>query len=1271
MKKLGLAIGVFAWAFNFGGAEVAQACFVNVAPACQKDGSTNPPTLYPQLSFYNPTSLGGTPYTDIQCCWASMYGSGSSCPVPNLPPGADGDWYKSEGTFYEIQCDGHNQVPRSNQLNDKKACAAGSVIGIDNQTLGEEIPIPGAGFSLTYSSARQVGYFSRNQISIPLYNANVDGNAVGATIGITVGNQSANNNFPPVANTNTSFTYNGLTASGSLSEFGQSATISSTFNDAPVVSPQVPYGAMVKDYPVGGYHAVFVGLGGWQISIHHAYDNANNSLELGSGETVYTAAQTVGSQLQVLSSDGTEVYNFDLSGHHLNTLTALTGSTKYTFGYNSSGFLQTITDAFSNVTTISYTGTFPTQITTPYGQVIALGVNTNGLLNAVTLPAIGSYGMTYYDANAMLHTFTKPSSEVSTFAYDTLGRLTSDSSTAGPSTTLSRTDTDYGSWQIASTSNLGRHSSYLITQTQGNLPGPSFSRTEVEPSLAQTIVSSTPQSSTSLSRIYVDAITTNYTADPRFELAVYPNVFQYQGGTGTRETDTTKSVTLNNVSNPFSINTLTTSSSLVGVGTSNSVYTGSNLTTVTTSPVGRTKTQVINNNEKITSVQNASFTPKVTGYDSRGRLSTITQGARVSTYGYDSNGFLNSIKNPMNQTTSFINDSAGRPLTQKLPDNRVITYTYDSSGNVTSITPANNILHELDYNLMNFLSNYKAPSLGSGMLNTVYTYNNDRQITQIQRPEPAQTLVYHQDPTTAQLNSITSGSATFSFTYNSQMDQLYSATSPDNVTSTLTYNGALVSIDASSGQGKGTINLNYDNLLHLVSTQIGKGTTYSFLYDNDELLTKAGTETITRSPSTGLISATKIGNATEAYSYSPTFGETASYTAKYSTTALLSETYLRDKLGRITSNTVVRGTGASNVYTYNYDVSGRMTDVILNGTTISHYGFDSNSNVNQVVKASGTTVPTYDAEDRLVTYGTLSFTYNLNGERLTKTDSSTGQTTHYAFDNFGELKQVTLPSSTVISYLYDGRGRRVAKLSAGTVTERYVYLDQNRIAGVLNSSGATVIAYIWGSKPNVPEYMVKSGTTYKIVSDHEGTVRLVVGTTTGTVAQEITYDEFGNVMTDSAPGFQPLYFAGGLYDQDTKLVHFGARDYDPSVGRWISKDPILFNGGDTNLYGYVLNDPINAIDPTGHGTNVLINGIPGGGGDEPMNEIDIGADGGSTPGGSGGMGGGDVCGRSGSPISIERGTNSPTTISGHSVYRPRPGSDARSGRPTVCGAKHD
>ncbi len=120
----------------------------------------------------------------------------------------------------------------------------------------------------------------------------------------------------------------------------------------------------------------------------------------------------------------------------------------------------------------------------------------------------------------------------------------------------------------------------------------------------------------------------------------------------------------------------------------------------------------------------------------------------------------------------------------------------------------------------------------------------------------------------------------------------------------------------------------------------------------------------------------------------------------------------------------------------------------------------------------------------------------------------------------------------------------------------------------------------------MPDYFERDGEIYRLITDHLGSVRLVVNATTGDVVQRMDYDEFGQVLFDSNPGFQPFGFAGGLYDGDTGLVRFGARDYDPYPGRWTAKDPILFEGGDTNLYGYVLNDPINLVDP--EGTNPLV-----------------------------------------------------------------------------------
>jgi RHS repeat-associated protein len=105
--------------------------------------------------------------------------------------------------------------------------------------------------------------------------------------------------------------------------------------------------------------------------------------------------------------------------------------------------------------------------------------------------------------------------------------------------------------------------------------------------------------------------------------------------------------------------------------------------------------------------------------------------------------------------------------------------------------------------------------------------------------------------------------------------------------------------------------------------------------------------------------------------------------------------------------------------------------------------------------------------------------------------------------------------------------------------------------------------------------------TYRLVGDQLGSVRMVLNATTGEVVQQIDYDAWGRVLTDTNPGFQPFGFAGGLFDPLTGLVHFGSREYDPESGRWLAKDAIGFAGG-SNLYAYVGDDPINRLDPSGN-----------------------------------------------------------------------------------------
>jgi RHS repeat-associated protein len=177
---------------------------------------------------------------------------------------------------------------------------------------------------------------------------------------------------------------------------------------------------------------------------------------------------------------------------------------------------------------------------------------------------------------------------------------------------------------------------------------------------------------------------------------------------------------------------------------------------------------------------------------------------------------------------------------------------------------------------------------------------------------------------------------------------------------------------------------------------------------------------------------------------------------------------------------------------------------------------------------------------------------------------------------------VWLPDARVIEYVVDGLNRRVGKKVNGTVVEGFLYDGQLRPVAWLDGAGAVKATFVYGLHVNVPEYMtVTGGGTYRILTDHLGSPRLVVDTTSGAVAQRMDYDSFGQVLSDTNAGFQPFGFAGGFYDRDTGLVRFGFRDYDPSVGRWTSKDPLMFGGGDTNVYAYVANDPVNYIDPLG------------------------------------------------------------------------------------------
>jgi RHS repeat-associated protein len=280
--------------------------------------------------------------------------------------------------------------------------------------------------------------------------------------------------------------------------------------------------------------------------------------------------------------------------------------------------------------------------------------------------------------------------------------------------------------------------------------------------------------------------------------------------------------------------------------------------------------------------------------------------------------------------------------------------------------------------------------------------------------------------------------------------------------------------------------------------------------------------------------------------------------------------FVYDSAGRLQTPTTPQGDTD-----YVYDAAGRLIEVKQNGVVTATYGYDANGNRTHV---NGLAVATYDAQDRLLAYQGAEYAYTAAGDRQSKTVG--GLTTTYDYDALGNLRKVTRPG-TSIEYLIDGHNRRIGKKVNGTLVQGFLYQDGLRPAAELDGQNRIVSRFVYADKTNAPAYLIKGGVTYRILSDSLGSPRLVVNTTDGTVAQRMDYDEWGRVIYDSHPGFQPFGYAGGLYDRDTGLVRFGARDYDPETGRWTTKDPILFGGGDVNLYAYVANNPLNFIDPLG------------------------------------------------------------------------------------------
>ena len=233
------------------------------------------------------------------------------------------------------------------------------------------------------------------------------------------------------------------------------------------------------------------------------------------------------------------------------------------------------------------------------------------------------------------------------------------------------------------------------------------------------------------------------------------------------------------------------------------------------------------------------------------------------------------------------------------------------------------------------------------------------------------------------------------------------------------------------------------------------------------------------------------------------FGELLSVST--SDSEVYSVDYTRDNLGRITQK-VETIEEITTTFDYAYDLLGQLSTIKTNDVITNSYNFDDNGNRTHI---NGVTIATFDAQDRLKQHltnnGNNQYLYTDNGDLVSKTNTVTNKTSLYHFDVLGNLISAAIPddnsaATTQIEYIIDAQNRRVGKKVNDALTQGFLYKDQLNPIAELDGNGEIISRFVYGSKAFVPDYMVKDGKTYRIISDHLGSPRLVINTSDSTIA---------------------------------------------------------------------------------------------------------------------------------------------------------------------------
>jgi len=537
------------------------------------------------------------------------------------------------------------------------------------------------------------------------------------------------------------------------------------------------------------------------------------------------------------------------------------------------------------------------------------------------------------------------------------------------------------------------------------------------------------------------------------------------------------------------------------------------------------KTSVTDPNGKVTQY----------AYDDADRLTSVADANNgVTQYGYDTENNLTSITDGNGNKTTFQYDAYGRVTQTSFPSGWNETYSYDADNNLLSKTDRNSHIINYSYDYLNRLSQRQYPDSTS----VSYSYDLANRLTQVADPTGTYGFTYDN------MNRLTQTSTTYTFI------------SGKTFTTKIGYDANSNRTAMTDPQNNSTSYV-YDTLNRLTTLTYPARTNYTFSYD-------------------GLGRRTQLGRPNSVatnYQYD-TLSQLTSVlhqiSSKSGTTTLDGATYIYDAAGNRTSKTDKR---TNVISTFSYDLLYELTQVLQGTTTTESYSYDA---VGNRLSSLGQSPYAYNTSNQLTSYPGVTYTYDNNGNPLTKVAS--GGTTGYSWDFENRLTAVTLPGSGgTVSFKYDPLGRRIRKVSPSGTTN-YVY-DGANVLEEVDTSGNVLARYVQSSGVDQPLAETRGSTTSYYQADGLGSVTSL-SNSSAALANTYAYDSFGKLTASTGTVTNPYRYTGRDFDSETGLYYYRARYYDPNIGRLISEDPIRFKGG-VNFYAYVGNNPLNLTDPSG------------------------------------------------------------------------------------------